>query len=359
MNCPACNAEIADSAKFCPECGEKIVRKTLCPGCGAEVTPGAKFCPECGEKIVRKNEDDGANFIECPTNSDLVANAGTPTAIKIPRNVPSGYEYRDGGYFFTIRTQLKNESAHDAASLDIDLVFFKEDASGNIEERYSVAHTLVPGRQLCAGETRKFEFKDLILDENPPTGTYQVAIVVSEVKEITGDGQGYKHNFVDSAEFPDSQDWTHYNDDAETVIETDGYMARSDYSSDIEIDGCAMSVSRQSNTINVVIRSLVNKSHWNAGSLRACLWAFFEPPKETDDDSDVLVWERDLIRDSLEPGQGLADLSVSGEVGELLQTMDFYPVLSIVEFNADGNWYSVARKALPKVEALWSRRRSL
>lgn len=52
MKCPACSAEIGDNAKFCPECGEKIVRKTVCPDCGTEAAPGAKFCAECGHKFA-------------------------------------------------------------------------------------------------------------------------------------------------------------------------------------------------------------------------------------------------------------------------------------------------------------------
>ena len=46
--CPECGNTVA-KGKFCPECGHKFV--TACPSCGHELTPGAKFCPECGEKI--------------------------------------------------------------------------------------------------------------------------------------------------------------------------------------------------------------------------------------------------------------------------------------------------------------------
>lgn len=46
--CPECGNTVA-KGKFCPECGHKFV--TACPNCGNELTPGAKFCPECGEKI--------------------------------------------------------------------------------------------------------------------------------------------------------------------------------------------------------------------------------------------------------------------------------------------------------------------
>ena len=46
--CPSCGKTIA-KGKFCPECGYKFV--TVCPACGKNVTAGAKFCAECGEKL--------------------------------------------------------------------------------------------------------------------------------------------------------------------------------------------------------------------------------------------------------------------------------------------------------------------
>lgn len=78
--CPGCGATLAPNAKFCFECGEKILPKamdetvicpqcgktvvkgkfclecgykvvTACPNCGKETVPGAKFCLECGEKL--------------------------------------------------------------------------------------------------------------------------------------------------------------------------------------------------------------------------------------------------------------------------------------------------------------------
>ena len=46
--CPDCGNTVA-KGKFCPECGHKFV--TVCPKCGKDVVPGAKFCLECGEKL--------------------------------------------------------------------------------------------------------------------------------------------------------------------------------------------------------------------------------------------------------------------------------------------------------------------
>lgn len=46
--CPSCGKTVA-KGKFCPECGYKFI--TACPKCGKEIVPGAKFCLECGEKL--------------------------------------------------------------------------------------------------------------------------------------------------------------------------------------------------------------------------------------------------------------------------------------------------------------------
>ena len=44
--CPQCHAPIQAGAKFCSNCGAKLIQ--VCPGCGKVVTPGSKFCSECG-----------------------------------------------------------------------------------------------------------------------------------------------------------------------------------------------------------------------------------------------------------------------------------------------------------------------
>lgn len=47
--CPKCGASVSATAKFCAECGEKLLKK--CPKCGVTLKPTAKFCDECGEKL--------------------------------------------------------------------------------------------------------------------------------------------------------------------------------------------------------------------------------------------------------------------------------------------------------------------
>ena len=50
MQCPQCQHENSEAAKFCEECGTKLVR--VCPGCGHEVSLRAKFCPACGTSLT-------------------------------------------------------------------------------------------------------------------------------------------------------------------------------------------------------------------------------------------------------------------------------------------------------------------
>ncbi len=48
-SCPECGAMNKTGAKFCCECGTKLVSiSSNCPECGAEMSPTAKFCSECG-----------------------------------------------------------------------------------------------------------------------------------------------------------------------------------------------------------------------------------------------------------------------------------------------------------------------
>ncbi len=73
--CAKCGATLPKNAKFCLECGEKVISASsetvVCPECGKTVTKG-KFCPECGHRFITvcpacgKNIVAGAKFcLEC------------------------------------------------------------------------------------------------------------------------------------------------------------------------------------------------------------------------------------------------------------------------------------------------------
>lgn len=47
--CPKCKAKLEPDAKFCPECGFRLIVK--CEKCNIEYPLGTKFCKQCGEAV--------------------------------------------------------------------------------------------------------------------------------------------------------------------------------------------------------------------------------------------------------------------------------------------------------------------
>ncbi|MGD9241440.1 MAG: adenylate/guanylate cyclase domain-containing protein, partial [Desulfobacterales bacterium] len=54
MQCPKCQFENVDGAKFCNECGSKL--EISCPDCSKINPPGSKFCNECGQNLTAPQE---------------------------------------------------------------------------------------------------------------------------------------------------------------------------------------------------------------------------------------------------------------------------------------------------------------
>jgi class 3 adenylate cyclase len=50
MQCPRCQAQNDDGARFCEDCGGRV--ELACPSCGAGVTPGKRFCRSCGAALT-------------------------------------------------------------------------------------------------------------------------------------------------------------------------------------------------------------------------------------------------------------------------------------------------------------------
>src|SRR2546428_6615773 len=53
MRCPNCQTINPPGAKFCLECGNRLV---VCPNCGTANPPAAKFCIECGIPLAPRGE---------------------------------------------------------------------------------------------------------------------------------------------------------------------------------------------------------------------------------------------------------------------------------------------------------------
>ena len=59
--CASCGAELAETARFCSDCGAKVEEPAIevveaeevppCSNCGAELGPEATFCDQCGTKV--------------------------------------------------------------------------------------------------------------------------------------------------------------------------------------------------------------------------------------------------------------------------------------------------------------------
>ena len=72
--CAKCGSKLPQGAKFCLECGEKVIatETVVCPSCGKTVVKG-KFCPECGYKFANKCPKCNADI---PAESKFCLNCG-------------------------------------------------------------------------------------------------------------------------------------------------------------------------------------------------------------------------------------------------------------------------------------------
>ncbi len=50
MQCPRCQAQNDQAAKFCEDCGARL--EAVCPSCGQPVATGKKFCRSCGASLI-------------------------------------------------------------------------------------------------------------------------------------------------------------------------------------------------------------------------------------------------------------------------------------------------------------------
>ncbi len=62
MQCPQCQFENPDGAKFCNECGSRI--EVCCPQCQTKNSPGSKFCSECGKNLTQSTSSSEVDFAQ-------------------------------------------------------------------------------------------------------------------------------------------------------------------------------------------------------------------------------------------------------------------------------------------------------
>lgn len=87
-NCRKCGAELIEGAKFCLECGEKVVNEIICAECGFRLPEKAKFCFNCGTKV---NVADSVSNVQ-PALIEPKKAENTPKIYKVHFN---GDEYED------------------------------------------------------------------------------------------------------------------------------------------------------------------------------------------------------------------------------------------------------------------------
>ena len=70
MQCPQCQCDNLPPARFCSECGMRLL--LACAQCGAQLPPGAKFCLECGASLAAAPTEAGERRQLTLLFSDLV-----------------------------------------------------------------------------------------------------------------------------------------------------------------------------------------------------------------------------------------------------------------------------------------------
>ncbi|MBR3621376.1 MAG: zinc ribbon domain-containing protein, partial [Clostridia bacterium] len=77
VNCSKCGAPLPANAKFCHECGNKIVsvsaNEIICPKCGEKTAKG-KFCINCGTPLANKCPNCGTDV---PAGGKFCLECGT------------------------------------------------------------------------------------------------------------------------------------------------------------------------------------------------------------------------------------------------------------------------------------------
>ena len=85
MQCPQCQFENREEAKFCKKCGNKL--ELLCPSCGHPCQVDSIFCDECGYDLSQSSE-----AVTLKENEQDAQISEPPPQETIPTNIPAGGE---------------------------------------------------------------------------------------------------------------------------------------------------------------------------------------------------------------------------------------------------------------------------
>jgi len=77
MECPKCQFDNREGAKYCKECGAKL--EFACPECGSIFLPPSKFCDECGYDLSRTTKAPKDNSLTPESHTPEQLTSKTPT----------------------------------------------------------------------------------------------------------------------------------------------------------------------------------------------------------------------------------------------------------------------------------------
>ena len=167
QTCPACDAENADQASFCRECGNAlgapadiIAERETCPACGAEISPHAAFCGSCGAAAGTTSVRNPRRF-----SPRAIAIAAAAAAVILVAGIGSFLAFSSGGD----DKQAGSDEPSPTAVRPLDLVSVDPAVVERLEE-------IIADMPEPSGQTDREQFRSLL---GPPEA-FTIAIEVDD-----------------------------------------------------------------------------------------------------------------------------------------------------------------------------------